>query len=138
MRRAEGSRTASERTEYLNEALSMFNQAALKPNSTRDVFNKVKDISSRFAALGHVAGTIDFALNTAHACDPQDKAVEYALSDSPNPADGRKALLDMRRACYSTAIDALAVFDKQYNDAVASTRREHNGYAFTRLTFSWR
>lgn len=102
----------------------MFNQAALKPNSTRDVFNKVKDISSRFAALGHVAGTIEFALNTAQACDPQDKAVEYALSDNPNPADPREALLDSRRVCYSTVIEALAMYDKQLSDAVASTRRK--------------
>jgi hypothetical protein len=114
----------------------MFNQAARKPNSAQDVKNRLDNISSRFAALHYVAGTIDLALNVAQALDPEDKALEYALSGHVNDSDPRATLLRLRQECYGTVVDALARYDEAYNQSLAEAKRESTplGQGEQRLT----
>ncbi|WVR04455.1 hypothetical protein IAU60_001458 [Kwoniella sp. DSM 27419] len=113
MRRAEGARDASERSDSLAESLRLFTRTA----GTIPI-SRLQEVSRRYRAMQYTVGAIELPLRTAVDLDPNDKASDY-VQDGEHPSDPRKALMDARKQCYELVIEALSVFDELLNKATA-------------------
>jgi len=84
---------------------------------------QLRSIAGRFSSQGYVPGATELPLNSAHAIDPANRALEYALSPKYDN-DPRKPLYESRRQCYEIVIQELQKRDEALDAAAAEGNRE--------------
>ncbi|ORX34408.1 Non-repetitive/WGA-negative nucleoporin C-terminal-domain-containing protein [Kockovaella imperatae] len=111
MRRAEGSRDPSERSDSLGEAVRLLSRAGSA------IFPRIGEITKRMRSLQYAPGAIELGLNCASNLDPQDRALDY-VHDGRHPQDARKQFFEQRMECYACVIETLAMYDEALNQAI--------------------
>lgn len=105
IRKAKEARSRTDRDEYLQDALALFEQGAGAIS-----LDKARSTCEDFRSLGYATGAITLPLIVAARRDPDAQAYRFYEEGKPE-GDSRRAAYDMRTSYYDVVIEQLRAAD---------------------------